>query len=58
MHSTDKREMYLAVMKPMLSSLGKVVNSSNMSSEDKLKAIQMITEACKDIAVAHVHMAY
>jgi len=56
MHYTEKVEIYLATMKPMLTSLGKVVSSSDMSSQERLKAIEMITKACVGIAEAHVHM--
>jgi ElaB/YqjD/DUF883 family membrane-anchored ribosome-binding protein len=53
-HAVDQ---YAAVIQEMLSNIEKVIDDSSMSSEDKLKAIEMITEACHEIAVAHVYMS-
>ncbi len=53
-HTVDQ---YAAVIKEMLANTKGVIDDSSMSSEDKLKAIEMITEACHEIAVAHVYMS-
>ena len=41
----------------MLQGISKVVGDSCMSSSDKLKSIEAITSALKEIAEAHVYMS-
>jgi hypothetical protein len=53
-HTVDQ---YAAVIQEMLASIEKVINDSSMSREGKLKAIEMITKTCHEIAVAHVYMS-
>ena len=50
-------DQYAAVTKEMLQGISKVVGDSRMSSSDKLKSIEAIASACKEIAEAHVYMS-
>ena len=56
MYHTDQAAAFREAIKPMFTNIGKIIDRSDLSSEQKLKMVELISDTCKELAVAYVHM--